>query len=132
MASFSPVPAASQAPLPPLPDLSAGPKGGAGAASTSPPSFLASIMSGIAPVKNSVDTIQAECRKIVQSKAVPGSEQICSQIVALAQSLVPMAAQNALQPGMTGGAQAPASAPAMPPPPGPPPPMQGAPVPQGQ
>ena len=110
-------------PLPPLPASgSGGPQSG-----STPPAFLASIMSGIAPVKNAVDQIQSACQQIVQSKAIPGSEQICGQIVALAQSLVPMAAQNILQPGMAGGAQAPSGAPALPQPPGPPPPIPGAP-----
>lgn len=79
---------------------------------------MAALVSGIAPVKNSVDGILAACKQIVQSGAVPGAEQVCGQIVALATSLLPMAAQNALNPsggagaippvgGPPGGAQAP-------------------------
>ena len=87
--------AASASQLPPLPDFSAQ---GGGSGPSTPPSFLASIMSGIAPVKNAVDSINAACKQIVQSGSVPGAEQVCGQIVALAQSLLPMAAQQALQP----------------------------------
>jgi hypothetical protein len=86
---------ASASQLPPLPDFSAN---GGGSGPSTPPSFLASIMSGIAPVKNAVDSINAACKQIVQSGSVPGAEQVCGQIVALAQSLLPMAAQQALQP----------------------------------
>ena len=54
-------------------------------------------------MKSGVDAIVAACRQIVQSGAVPGAEQSCAQIVALATSLLPMAAQQALQPGQGGG-----------------------------
>jgi hypothetical protein len=65
---------------------------------------MAALVSGIAPVKNSVDGILQACKAIVNSGAVPGAEQICAQIVALATSLLPMAAQSALQPsGPQGG-----------------------------
>ena len=128
MASFAPNPsAATAAPLPPLPDLSAqGGSGPQGAASSQPPGFLASLLSGIAPVKSGVDAINQACKQIVTSGAVPGAEQICGQIVALATSLLPMAAQSAMQPmGPSGGG---AGGP-MPPPPGGPAPLS---PPQGQ
>ena len=64
---------------------------------------MASIVSGVAPVKSSVDRILMECKSIVQSGAIPGAEQVCGQIVALATSLLPMAVQQALQPGGRGG-----------------------------
>jgi len=63
---------------------------------------MAQVISGIAPVKTAVDGISAACKQIVQSGAVPGAEQICAQIIALATSLLPMAAQQALQPGLGG------------------------------
>lgn len=78
---------------------------------------MAAIMSGITPVKTAVDGIVAACRSIVQSGAVPGAEQPCAQIVAIATSLLPMALQQALQPGQGGGA----GIQGMPPPGGPPP-----------
>lgn len=120
MGSFAPNPSATTAaPLPPLPDLSnaSAPAGG----TAQPPGVLASILSGIAPIKAGVDAINAACKQIVQSGAVPGAEQICGQIVALATSLLPMAAQNAMQ-GQ--GAQSAGPGP-MPPPPGGPAPMMG-------
>lgn len=87
--------------LPPLPDLQSASGTGGGQTGTSP-GLMAALVSGIAPVKTAVDGILAACKSIVQSNAVPGSEQVCGQIVALATSLLPMAAQQALQPGMTG------------------------------
>lgn len=114
------------APLPPLPVLSGG---GQGAASGQ--SGLASIMSRVAPVKASVDTIVQEAKKIVQSGAVPGAEQVCSQLVALATSLLPMALQSSMAPGpmqSPQGATGPVGPVGGPPPGGPP---QGGP-PQGQ
>ena len=86
------------APLPPLPVLSGGGQSGPGASSP-----MASLVSGIAPIKAAVDSILLACKQIVQSGAVPGAEQPCSQIVALATSLLPMAVQQAMQPGQGGG-----------------------------
>ena len=95
---MSPIPtSAASAPAPPLPDLQSG--GDQKPAGSNP---LASIMAGIQPVKSAVDGITAACKSIVQSGVIPGAEQICGQIVALATSLLPMAAQQVLQPG--GGA----------------------------
>lgn len=68
---------------------------------------MASLVAGIAPVKTAVDGILAACRQIVQSGAVPGSEQVCGQIVALATSLLPMAVQQVLQPGGGSGGPVP-------------------------
>ena len=100
---------ASAAPLPPLPDLSAASgTGGSGGQQD----VLASLMSGIAPVKSAVDQILQATKSVVQSGVVPGAEQVCSQINALAVSLLPMAVQSGMQPD--GG---------QPMPPGPPPPM---------
>lgn len=99
-------------PMPPLPELQTGPSG-----QVAPNDAMASILSGIAPVKSAVDAIRAACQQIVQSGAVPGSEQICGQIVAMATQLVPMAAQQAIQPGSGGGGVP------MPPPPSGPAPM---------
>ena len=64
---------------------------------------MASIMSGLAPVKAGVDQILAGAKAVVQSQAIPGAEQVCGQIVALATSLLTMAAQSAMQPGQAGG-----------------------------
>lgn len=100
MAAFAANPgSAAAAPLPPLPDFSS--QANAGPAPQADP--MASLISGIAPVKGAVDSILAACKSIVQSGAIPGGEQVCGQIVALATSLLPMAAQQALQPGMGGG-----------------------------
>ncbi len=91
------------APLPPLPNLSSG---GAGSSSATPgaaPGGMASILAGLAPVKQGVDMIQQACKTIVQSGMIPGGEQVCAQILALATSLLPMAAQAAMQPGGGGG-----------------------------
>lgn len=98
------------APLPPLPNLSGS---GAGAAPGGSQAGMASMLSGIAPIKASVDQILAACKQIVQSGSIPGAEQVCGQIVALSTSLLPMAVQQAVQPGPV----APMS-PAGPPPPG--------------
>jgi hypothetical protein len=88
------------APLPPLPDLS-GVDSGAGPGGQQ--SSMASLLSGLAPIKGAVDSILAACKSIAQSGMVPGSEQVCGQIVALATSMLPMAAQQVLQPGGGGG-----------------------------
>lgn len=64
---------------------------------------MAQLLSGVMPIKQGVDGIMAACQQIVQSGMVPGAEQICSQIMQLASSLLPMAAQSALQPGAMGG-----------------------------
>jgi len=114
-------PNAAIQPMPPLPEMQTGPSGGG--MGGDPNSAMAAILSGIAPVKAAVDAIRSACQQIVQSGAVPGSEQICGQIVSLSSQLVPMAAQQALQPmggggGMGGGLP-------MPPPPGGPAPMMG-------
>lgn len=121
---MTPNPGASASPLPPLPDLQS--PGGTGGTQTGgpPPGLMAALVSGIAPVKNGVDTILAQCKQIVQSGAVPGAESVCGQIVALATSLLPMAAQNALAPGAgAGGGIPPVGPPGMGAPP--PPPMGG-------
>jgi hypothetical protein len=67
---------------------------------------MSAIMSGIAPVKAGVDAILAAAKAIVQSGSIPGAEQVCGQIVALATSLLPMAAQQAMQPGPGGAPSA--------------------------
>ena len=92
---------AEAAPLPPLPDMQS--SGGGQSQSSS----MQSLVAGIAPIKTGVDSIAAACKSIVQSGMVPGSEQICGQIVALAASLLPMAAQQALQPGAGSGGSVP-------------------------
>jgi hypothetical protein len=94
---MSPSPqSAAAAPLPPLPPpQSAGspqPQDGQGGS-------MQALLSGIAPVKMGVDQILMACKQIVQSGAIPGAEQLCGQIVALATSLLPMAAQQMMQPG---------------------------------
>jgi hypothetical protein len=108
---------AGTAPLPPLPDLSGG---GKDAGSTPQQSPLAGMISGLAPIKMSVDRIAAECQSLVRSGKIPGAEQVCGQIMALATSLLPMAAQSMMQP--MSGAQPPQAGPVGPPvgaPPGP-------------
>lgn len=92
-------PSGAAAPLPPMSDF------GSGSSGASPKdSPLAGIISGLTPIKMSADKIVQECKSIVQSGAVPGAEQVCSQIIALTMSLLPMAAQSMMQPGQ--GAQA--------------------------
>lgn len=120
--SPSPTPATSAgtAPLPPLPDLPAQPA----AASAKQGGFLKAILQGTQPVQDAVTSIQQACKQVVTSGAVPGSEQICAQIIALAQQLVPMAVQQAM--GGQGGV-APQGGQPLTPPPGP-----QAPPPQGQ
>lgn len=61
------------------------------------------MISGLMPVQMGVKGILAGCQQIQQSGMVPGSEQVLSQIIALATSLLPMAAQAAMQPGGAGG-----------------------------
>lgn len=114
----TPTPSAvTAASLPPLPDLSSSASAGAG--SDQPNSgILAALMSGVAPVKMQVDTINKACQEIAKLGTIPGAEQICGQIVALATSMLPMAAQSAM--GMGGGGQGMS---AMPPPPNGPAPM---------
>lgn len=78
---------------------------------------MAGFLSGLMPVKSAVDGINGACQSIVQSGAVPGAEQVCAQIVALANSLVPMAAQNLLgAAGQMQGGGMPPPPPGMPPP----------------
>jgi hypothetical protein len=107
-----------------LPDLNGSGQGKPDAA----PNFLQTAMQKIGPVKQGVDMIMAGCKSIVQSGIIPGAEHICSQIVALATGLLPMAAQNLFQPGVGGPPPPPGpdqgqsiSGGVMPPPPGPPP-----------
>jgi hypothetical protein len=88
-------------PLPPLPDV---PSGGQ-KPSNQDQGGMAALLSGIAPIKSAVDQIMAACKSIVQTGIIPGAEQPCGQIVSLATSLLPMAAQSALSPGAGGGQQ---------------------------
>ena len=74
---------------------------------------MSGIISGLAPIKAAVDQIVMACKQIVQSGSVPGAEQPCSQIVALATSLLPMAVQASMQPGP--GGIPPVGGPPMPP-----------------
>ena len=82
------------APLPPLPDLNS-----AGTPPQQPNSPIKDLVSGLGPVKAEVDNIMKSCKKIVQSGAVPGAEQVCSQIMALGTGLLALAAQSAMIPG---------------------------------
>lgn len=96
------IPSPGSSALPPLPDLPASPQGdSAGGAQGG----MAALVSGLAPIKSAVDSIIGACKQIVQSGAIPGAEQPCGQIISLATSLLPMAAQQALQP--MGGIPAP-------------------------
>jgi hypothetical protein len=124
MASTAPpVPASplvAQAPLPPVGQLRTAPS----ADPSQPPSPLAGMIAGLLPVKTAIDQIEAACQQIVQSGTVPGAAQICSQIVAAAKQLLPMAMQGAM--GQMGAGPGPN----LPPQAGPPqgiPPAQGAP-----
>ena len=105
MGSAAQMSAGSQ-PLPPLPDLQSA--AGTGGAQPAPDqqSAMASLVAGIAPVKSGVDMILQGVKQIVQSGVIPGAEQPCSQIAALATALLPMAAQQVLQPGGGGQQQA--------------------------
>lgn len=107
MTPSNPSSAAAIAPLPPGPDMSGAQTG----ASPAGPPGLEMMISGLAPVKGGVDQILAGAKAIVQSGAIPGAEQICGQIVALATQLLPMAVQQVTQPGGMGG-----GAPSAPPP----------------
>lgn len=84
------------APLPPLPNLSSG---GDQEARGNP---LDSLIAGIGPVVKARDMIQEACKLVVQSGMVPGVEQSAGQVLALANSWVPMAAQQHLQPQNAG------------------------------
>lgn len=64
------------------------------------------MLSGIAPVKSGVDQILQGVRMIVQSGIIPGFEQVGGQIIALATSALPMAAQQMMQPGGQGAGAA--------------------------
>ena len=91
------------------------------AASAKQGGFLKAILQGTQPIQDAVTAIQQACKQIVTSGAVPGSEQICAQIIAASQQFVPMAVQQAMGgQGQQGG---------LTPPPGGP---QGGPPPQGQ
>lgn len=97
MAPPNPGSSPGAAPLPPLPNLSGGGQGAAPGGQDA----MAAMLSGIAPIKQSVDQILAACKVIVQSGVIPGAEQPCGQIVALATSLLPMAAQQMMAPGQS-------------------------------
>lgn len=88
-------PAMGVSELPPLPDLN---QGGDTQGQGGNQDMLASLMSGIGPVKKHADNIVQSAKEIVKLGVIPGSEQIAAQIIALATSLVPMAAQNLLNP----------------------------------
>lgn len=66
---------------------------------------MQALLMGVMPVKTGVDSILGACKQIVQSGAIPGAEQICGQIMALATQLLPMAASQMMGPsaGMQGG-----------------------------
>lgn len=124
--STSSVAASTAQSLPPL-NLPSGGSGGPGvSAGSGTQNPMAAIMSGVAPVKMAVDQIMQACKQIVQSGAVPGAEQVCGQIVAMATQLLPMALQGAMGGGMGGAMGAPGAGPGagpggLTPPPGPPP-----------
>ncbi len=122
----TPTPSAvTAAPLPPLPDLSSSAANAGGSPGQAPSGILAALMSGVAPVKTAVDQIMEGCKAIMAVGTIPGADQICGQIAALATSLLPLAAQSAMGVGGAGGGMQ-----AMPPPPNGPAPM-GAPGPGG-
>ncbi|MDE2102404.1 MAG: hypothetical protein KGL39_34475 [Patescibacteria group bacterium] len=95
---------AASASLPPLPDFGGNGGGGGNGPQTGNQDALASLMSGIAPIKKNTDAIIQAAKEIVKLGTIPGAEQIAAQIISLATSLVPMAAQNLLNP-MGGAAQ---------------------------
>jgi hypothetical protein len=99
MGSFAPGSPAESASLPPLPSGLSDNSGGKDAGGAGKSSPLAGLISGLTPVKMGVDRIVQECKSIVQGGNVPGAEQVCGQIIALATSLLPMAAQSMMQPG---------------------------------
>lgn len=109
---MTPSPGASSAPYPPLPDLNSD---GGGSQAPMPGGFMQTLMAAVGPVQQAVSGINAACQQIVQSGSVPGAEQICAQIVALAQQLTVMAMQQAAQPQMGGGASGSMGAPIAPP-----------------
>lgn len=128
--------AGSAALYPPLPDMGSSGTGDAGAGAPGG-GFMAALMGSVGPVKQSVDQINSACQQIVQSGKVPGAEQLCSQIISMANQLTMMALQQAAQPGQGGpvgppqggpGAGAGAGAPPIPPAVGAPPVAMG----QGQ
>jgi hypothetical protein len=105
---------ASAAPAPPLPPLDTTGSGASDQAAVSP---MAQMIAGITPVKSAADQILMACKQIVMSGAVPGSEQICGQIISLATQLVPMALQQQMggQAMGMGGGQPSSPAPMAPP-----------------
>ena len=60
---------------------------------------MAALVAGLQPVKSGVDMILQGAKQIVQSGIIPGAEQACGQIVALATALLPQAAQQVMGPG---------------------------------
>jgi len=64
---------------------------------------MAGLVSGLAPVQRNVTTILQAVRELARSGLIPGGEAALGQIVALTVSLLPMAANSALQPGQGGG-----------------------------
>jgi len=110
----TPTPAgAAAADLPPLPDFD---KSGDSGMQSGKQDMLSSLMSGIGPVKKHADTIVQSAKEIVKLGVIPGAEQVAAQIISLATSLVPMAAQNLLNPM---GGQGGSVGPMLPPPGGP-------------
>lgn len=95
--------AGTSALYPPLPDMGSSGTGDAGAGAPGG-GFLASLMGAVGPVKQSVDQINSACQQIVQSGKVPGAEQICGQIISMANQLTMMALQQAAQSGQGGSA----------------------------
>lgn len=77
------------------------------------------------PVKSAVDAINQACKQIVQSGMIPGAENVCGQIVAMAQALLPMAVQSSMGPmqGQGQGPGGPGQLTAMPPSPAGPQPL---------
>jgi len=99
----------SMGPIPPLPDFQTEqrPRSLPMEGGNVPDPMLQALMSSVGPVKSAVDSINSAAQQIVQSGSVPGAERICAQIVALATQLLPMAAQQALQPMSQGPSQGP-------------------------
>lgn len=63
---------------------------------------MASLISGIQPVKNGVDQVLAGVQAIAQSGAIPGVEQILAPVIALMNQILVMTAQQVMGPGGQG------------------------------
>lgn len=101
-------------PMPPLPDLKST---NGNNSQVSPQDPFEATMAQIRPVSMAVNEINNQLANIVRSGAIPDISVI-AQLSQLVNSLVPLAAQNMIKPGMGGGGMGGMMAGAPPPPDG--------------